>query len=228
MRAIAPAGIVLSQPTRHTRASNMCPRPTSSMESAITSRLMSEVFIPSVPIVTPSEMAMVLSSIGVPPASRTPSLTRSARRRWLKLHGIVSIQVCATPTMGLLRSSSSKPMALSIDRAPALSRPSRMVRLLRRVSVCIAYLRPPCCPYSSRLSIESGIALRQRGSEASRRFCLEAADEALELRRADDGGAPGDGLLGLCVRGHQRQLEDYGPGEVALNRFLVASAVVAG
>ena len=76
------------------------------MESAITSRETSEVFIPSVPIVTPSEMATVLYSIGVPPASRMPSLTRSARRRWLKVQGIVSIQVWATPTMGFDRSSS--------------------------------------------------------------------------------------------------------------------------
>jgi hypothetical protein len=46
-----------------------------------------------VPIVTPSEIAMVLNSIGVPPAARMPSLTRSASRRWLKLQGMVSIQV---------------------------------------------------------------------------------------------------------------------------------------
>ena len=82
------------------------------MESAITSRLTRLVFIPCVPIVMPSEMEMVLNSIGVPPASRMPSLTFSARRRWLKLHGIVSIQEWATPTMGLLRSSSEKPMPL--------------------------------------------------------------------------------------------------------------------
>ena len=100
----------------------------------MTSRLMSEVFMPSVPIVTPSLMATVLNSIGVPPASRIPSLTRSARRRWLKLQGMVSTQVWATPTMGLLRSSSSKPMACNMARAPARSRPSYMVRLLCRLS----------------------------------------------------------------------------------------------
>ncbi len=52
----------------------MWPRATSSIESAITSRLTSEVFIPSVPIVMPSEIATVLNSIGVPPAARTPVL----------------------------------------------------------------------------------------------------------------------------------------------------------
>jgi hypothetical protein len=77
--AIAAAGRVLSQPTMVTSASNMWPRPTSSMESAITSLLTRLVFIPCVPMVMPSEMAMVFNSIGVPPASLMPSLTFSAR-----------------------------------------------------------------------------------------------------------------------------------------------------
>ncbi len=62
--------------------------------------------MPSVPIVTPSETAMVLNSIGVPPAARIPSLTCLASRRRLRLHGIVSIQVLAMPMMGFFRSSS--------------------------------------------------------------------------------------------------------------------------
>ncbi len=70
--AIAAPGMVLSQPTSATTASKECPRQTSSMESAISSRLTSEAFIPSVPMVTPSLMAMVSNSIGVPPASRMP------------------------------------------------------------------------------------------------------------------------------------------------------------
>ena len=80
--------------------------------------------MPSVPIDTPSETEMVLNSIGVPPPARTPSLTNSASRRWLKLQGIVSIQVVATPTSGRARSSSVKPIALSIARAGARSGPS--------------------------------------------------------------------------------------------------------
>ena len=47
-------------------------------ESAITSRLMSEAFMPSVPMVMPSLMAMVLNSMGVPPAARIPSFTLTA------------------------------------------------------------------------------------------------------------------------------------------------------
>ena len=66
--------------------------------------------MPLVPIVIPSEIAIVLNSIGVPPASRMPSFTVAASARRWKLHGIVSIQVEATPTIGLLSASSSKPM----------------------------------------------------------------------------------------------------------------------
>ncbi len=53
------------------------------MESATTSRLTSEAFMPSVPMVTPSEIAMVLNSMGVPPAARTPAFTFAASsRKW--------------------------------------------------------------------------------------------------------------------------------------------------
>ena len=61
--------------------------------------------MPGVPIVIPSEIEIVLSSMGVPPAARMPSLTFAASTRWLKLQGIVSIHECATPTIGFARSS---------------------------------------------------------------------------------------------------------------------------
>jgi hypothetical protein len=100
-------GIVLSQPQIATTASNMWASHTSSIESATTSRLTRDAFIPSVPIVIPSEIATVFSSMGVPPAARIPSLTLApSARRW-KLHGIVSIQVLATATIGLPSASSS-------------------------------------------------------------------------------------------------------------------------
>ncbi len=83
--------MVLSQPTMSANPSKLWPRVTSSMESAITSRETSDAFIPSVPIETPSLTAMVLNSIGVPPAARIPALTRSARARWFQLQGMVSI-----------------------------------------------------------------------------------------------------------------------------------------
>ena len=129
--AIAPPGFVLSQATSWTRPSKRWPRATSSIESAITSRETSEARMPDVPIETPSETAIVLNSIGVPPASRTPRFTCTARSRWLRLHGIVSIQVVPTPTIGFARSSSVKPVAFSIERAPARSGPSVSAALWR-------------------------------------------------------------------------------------------------
>ena len=128
-RAMAAAGIVLSHPTMQTAASNSCPRQTSSMESAMTSRLTSDAFMPSVPMVSPSEMAMVLNSMGVPPAARMPSFTLAERRRRWKLQGMVSIQVLATAMSGFARSSSVKPMDLYMARAGARSRPSVILRL---------------------------------------------------------------------------------------------------
>ena len=97
----------MSQAERATIASNWYPRAVSSIESAITSRLTSEVFIPRVPIVIPSEIATVLNSIGVPPAARTPSLMCSARARRWKLQGIASVHVFAMPIVGRFSASSS-------------------------------------------------------------------------------------------------------------------------
>ena len=128
-RAMAAAGMVLSQPTMQTTASNSWPRQTNSMESAMTSRLTSEARMPSVPMVSPSLMAIVLNSMGVPPAARMPSFTLVERRRRWKLQGIVSIQVLATPMRGLARSASENPMALNMAREGARSRPSVMPRL---------------------------------------------------------------------------------------------------
>ena len=106
------AGIVLSQPLMQTMRVEEVAAGDELDLSAMTSRETSDVFMPVVPIVTPSEMAIVLSSIGVPPAARMPSLTFAASARWLKLHGIVSIQQWATPMIGLASASSSKPMPL--------------------------------------------------------------------------------------------------------------------
>ncbi len=130
-RAMTAAGIVLSQPTRQTSPSKRWPRATSSIESAITSRETSDARMPSVPIETPSETETVLNSSGVPPASRIPRLTCCASARWLRLHGIVSIHVVETPISGRARSSSVRPTAFSIARAPARSAPSVSAALTR-------------------------------------------------------------------------------------------------
>ena len=81
--AMTPPGIVLSQPTSAMTPSSWLPSTTISIESAMTSRLTSDIRMPGVPIVMPSEIETVLNSIGVPPAARMPSRTCSASsRRW--------------------------------------------------------------------------------------------------------------------------------------------------
>ena len=121
--AMTVPGIVLSQPEIATTASKRWPRATSSMESATTSRLTREPFMPSVPIAMPSVTETVLNSIGVPPAARTPSFTFSASFWWFQLQGVISIQQWATPTSGRARSWSVKPTALKYERAAARSGP---------------------------------------------------------------------------------------------------------
>ena len=93
----------------------------SSTESAMTSRLTSEARMPSWPMEMPSLTAMVVNSSGNPPASRTPTLDRLARRSSGRLQGVTSFQDDATPTWGLAQSSSVIPTARSIARAPARS-----------------------------------------------------------------------------------------------------------
>src|SRR5215204_5636290 len=121
---IAAAGMVLSQPTRITSPSKRLPRATSSIESAMTSRLTSDARMPADPIVMPSEIETVLNSIGVPPAARTPSLSDAASSRRCRLHGPISVQVLAMPMIGRASASRSNPAARSIDRAPARLGPS--------------------------------------------------------------------------------------------------------
>jgi hypothetical protein len=122
-------GSDLSHPAKVTIPSNRSACITVSTESAMTSRLTSEARIPSWPIEMPSDTAMVLNSIGNPPASRTPSLACFARRSSGRLQGVTSFQDEATPIWGLLQSSSPIPMARSIARAGARSYPSVTSRL---------------------------------------------------------------------------------------------------
>src|SRR3954470_24606891 len=176
-------GSVLSQPTRQTSPSSRWPSATSSIESAITSRETSDARIPSVPIETPSETEIVLNSIGVPPASRMPRLTCRASARWLRLHGIVSIQVVQTPTSGFARSSSVKPVPFSIARAAARSGPSVRAALRRLAgSLGRSYgLLTAGCSFGrggQRQDRVVGEALAQRGGAG------------LAVVRPDDDGRP--------------------------------------
>ena len=87
--------------------------------------------MPAVPMVMPSLMVMVLNSSGVPPAARMPSFTLVARRRRWMLQGPISVQVLAMAISGFSRSSSLRPVALNMARAPARLTPPTSVRLLR-------------------------------------------------------------------------------------------------
>ena len=94
------AGTVLSQPTRQTSASKSCAWTISSIESAITSREISDARIPGVPCDWLSETAIVLNGSATPPAAVDRRRAASASSRWLRLHGIVPVHVEAMPTIG--------------------------------------------------------------------------------------------------------------------------------
>jgi hypothetical protein len=83
----------------------------SSTESAITSRLTSELRMPSWPMAMPSVTVMVQNSRGVPPAALTPLATALAWRIRAVLHGAASFQHEATPTNGWAISRVPRPMA---------------------------------------------------------------------------------------------------------------------
>jgi hypothetical protein len=66
--AIMPPGMFLSQPPSTTTPSIHWPLTAVSMQSAMTSREISEYFMPSVPIDIPSEMVGVPNTCGLAPA----------------------------------------------------------------------------------------------------------------------------------------------------------------
>ena len=82
---------------------------TAGMKTSLVSR---EVIADSIELVARGHLfdaliAMVLNSMGVPPAARMPSFTLADKRRRWKLQGMVSVQVLATPTRGRSRASAS-------------------------------------------------------------------------------------------------------------------------
>ncbi len=111
----------LSHPAKVTNASSRSACITVSTESAMTSRLTSDACMPSWPIEMPSLTAMVVNSIGKPPAARTPTLARLASRPRGMLQGVTSFHDEQTATCGLSQSSSVMPTARSMARAGARS-----------------------------------------------------------------------------------------------------------
>ena len=71
----------------------------------MTSREISEYFIPSVPIDIPSEMVGVPKTCALPPPLSIASMAASANRWRPELHGVMVECPFATPIMGLSKSS---------------------------------------------------------------------------------------------------------------------------
>ena len=88
MASMAP-GMFLSQPPIARSASMLWPLQAVSIESAITSRLTREYFIPSVPIEMPSLTVIVPNICGIAPAAWAASSARRARSFSPRLHGVI-------------------------------------------------------------------------------------------------------------------------------------------
>jgi hypothetical protein len=96
----------LSQPPITTTPSIHWPLTQVSMQSAMTSREISENFMPSVPIDMPSEMVGVPNTCGFAPASRMVAMAMSASFCRPELQGVIVEWPLAMPIMGLPKSSS--------------------------------------------------------------------------------------------------------------------------
>ena len=77
------------------------------MQSAITSREISEYFMPSVPIAIPSEMVGVPKICGLPPAAFTAATAASASGCKPALQGVIVEWPLAMPIIGLSKSAFS-------------------------------------------------------------------------------------------------------------------------
>ena len=129
-KAIMAPGIFLSHPPTASTPSILWPRQTVSIESAITSRLTSEHFIPSVPIDMPSEIVMVPNVCGIAPATRVACSARAVSIPSPALQGVMVLYALAIPTIGLLKSSSPKPTARNMARLGERCTPCVMTLLL--------------------------------------------------------------------------------------------------
>ncbi len=83
-----------------------------SVESAISSLVTSEYFMPTWPMAIPSQTAIAGNMTGMPPASATPSLTACAILSRFMWPGIISLYEQTIPIIGFFISSFVKPSAL--------------------------------------------------------------------------------------------------------------------
>ena len=137
MAIIAP-GMFLSQAATTISPSMLSPNATVSMESAMTSRLTRDAFMPSVPMEMPSLIVMVPNMKGTLSAAQTPSLTFLASLSRWTLQGVTSLARLPIATKGLSMSSSPRPTARSMERAGARSGPSLTARLWRLRSTLVS------------------------------------------------------------------------------------------
>ena len=126
--AINIPGTTLSQLGINTIASNGVAIATASIESAIIFLVTSEYFIPIWFIASPSQIPIVLNSIGTPPAFLIPSFTDCTKFFKWTCPGIISLNELAIPIIGFSISSLVNPNPFNSDLCGALAAP--FVKLL--------------------------------------------------------------------------------------------------
>jgi hypothetical protein len=129
--AIIMPGTILSQLGMQTTPSKQWARSIVSTQSAISSRLASEYFIPPCPMAMPSSTPIVLNSKGTPPAARTASRTFLPTTSRCACPGMICTNEFAIAMNGLLKSASLwiTPVARSKLRCGARIVPFLMVSL---------------------------------------------------------------------------------------------------
>ena len=128
--AITIPGTILSQFGINTNASKAWAFAIHSIESAISSLVAKEYFIPSCPIAIPSHTPIVGNTNGVPPDINTPFFTPSTILSKFTWPGIISFWDVTTPIKGLFISSSVNPDALNNDLCGAFVTPFFTTSLL--------------------------------------------------------------------------------------------------
>src|SRR5580698_7489052 len=104
----------------------------------------------------PSETVIVPKMTAFPPAPSAPAAASRASRSMCMLHGVTMLHVEAIPTTGLLKSSSLKPTARSIERLGDRSGPSTTIEEYCR-SLDFGALMDESPDHHSRASRASGV-----------------------------------------------------------------------
>ena len=128
--AIKSPGTFLSQFGIITSPSKGWASAIASVESAISSLVTREYFIPSCPMAMPSHTAIAGNTTGTPPAKATPCLTASSILSKFRCPGTISFFELTIPISGRSISSSVKPRAYSRERCGADLSPCFMRSLL--------------------------------------------------------------------------------------------------